>query len=117
MTNSLVNDIISLEDGTATEEEATATMQRLIDTGECWRLQGSYGRSAMAMIEAGQCHLPSAWKDGKKRALTPANMKKYAAQLKTPIRDYWGNVVPYREMLKEGTKGTLSYCKNMQENN
>lgn len=117
MPHSLVNDIIALETGEASQDEAIATMQRLIDTGECWRLQGSYGRSAMDLIERGLCHLPSAWKDGKKRALTPANMKKHADKLKQPIRDYWGNVVPYREMLKEGTKGTLSYCKKMQENN
>jgi hypothetical protein len=41
------------EDGYLTEEETTALFQTLLDTGLCWALQGHYGRTAMAMIEAG----------------------------------------------------------------
>ena len=29
--------------------------QMLIDTGTCWRLQGWFGRTAMALIETGEC--------------------------------------------------------------
>ena len=44
----------------ADEEIQIEAWQYLIDTGLAWRLQGSFGRGAMAMIEAGHCHLPEA---------------------------------------------------------
>ena len=44
----------------ATEEDYIAAMQHLIDTGVVWQLQGSYGRLAVDMIEAGLCQ-PPAW--------------------------------------------------------
>lgn len=30
--------------------------QHLIDTGLAWRLQGTFGRQAQALIDAGICH-------------------------------------------------------------
>jgi hypothetical protein len=39
----------------ATEEERIEAWQYLIDTGQCWTLQGWYGRTAMGLIEAGIC--------------------------------------------------------------
>ncbi len=39
----------------STKEEQTTAWQWLIDTGHAWRLQGWYGRTAMALIEAGVC--------------------------------------------------------------
>jgi hypothetical protein len=39
----------------ADEEIQIEAWQYLIDTGLAWRLQGSFGRGAMAMIEAGHC--------------------------------------------------------------
>lgn len=42
-----------------TEEEYIEAWQHLIDTGLCWQLQGFFGRTAMAMVEAGHCSLPS----------------------------------------------------------
>lgn len=44
----------------ATEEEYIAAMQHLIDTAVVWQLEGSYGRLAVDMIEAGVCQ-PPAW--------------------------------------------------------
>ena len=39
------------EDGT--EEEILSAWQYLVDTGLAWRLQGWFGRTASALIEAG----------------------------------------------------------------
>jgi len=38
-----------------TEEMQVAAWQHLIDTGLAWRLQGWFGRQAMALIAAGIC--------------------------------------------------------------
>jgi hypothetical protein len=40
------------------EDEHIAAWQHLIDTGDCWRLQGWYGRRAMDMVREGYCTLP-----------------------------------------------------------
>jgi uncharacterized protein YggL (DUF469 family) len=37
------------------EEELAEGFQHLIDNGHCWSLQGCYGRTAAALIEAGLC--------------------------------------------------------------
>jgi hypothetical protein len=39
-----------------TEEEVVAAWQHLHDTGLAYQLQGSFGRTARAMIEAGIIH-------------------------------------------------------------
>lgn len=39
----------------ASTETVIDAWQYLIDTGLAWQLQGSFGRGAMAMIEAGHC--------------------------------------------------------------
>lgn len=39
----------------ATEAEQLAAWQWLIDTGVCWTLQGSFGRTARDLIEQGLC--------------------------------------------------------------
>lgn len=59
-------------------------MQSLIDNGQAWKMEGSCGRTAMAMLEQGACFLPE-----------------------TAYSDYWGNRVPSRNDLRDGTKGTL----------
>jgi hypothetical protein len=38
-----------------TEEEVIEFFQHLIDTGLAWKLQGSYGRTAAALIDQGYC--------------------------------------------------------------
>jgi hypothetical protein len=47
-----------IEDGCETEEELVDAWQHLIDTGAAWSLQGHYGRTASALIEAGVCWEP-----------------------------------------------------------
>jgi hypothetical protein len=52
-----VSFIMAYESGEIDEEEdLIAGFQALIDSGLAWQLQGSYGRAAMQLIEAGLCH-------------------------------------------------------------
>lgn len=77
----------TLEDVLAAQDGDAESMQRLIDSGDCWRLEGSMGRAAMAMIEAGAC------------VLGPE-----------PRFDYYGNRVPSRHEVQPGTKGSVEYA-------
>lgn len=61
--------------------------QELINSGVAWKLEGSIGRAAMAMIESGECMLGE---EG--------------------YRDYWGSYIPSRYEVEDGTKGSASYC-------
>ena len=65
-----------------TEAEEVKAMQALINSGTAWKLEGSVGRRAMDLLEAGMCELG-------------------------PVAhtDYWGNRVPSRFEVKAGTKG------------
>jgi hypothetical protein len=47
--------IMRYEDGELIHEETVELFQHLIDTGTAWVLQGSYGRTAKAFIDAGLC--------------------------------------------------------------
>lgn len=49
----MINDIIAYENGDLDEEGVLALFAELIRTGSAWRMQGSYGRMAQAMIEGG----------------------------------------------------------------
>lgn len=51
----VVSDLIAFEEGELDQEEVVALFQRLIDNGMAWTLQGSYGRAATRLIEAGYC--------------------------------------------------------------
>jgi len=56
--NSFVNMldfIMAYEDGSLDEDEIIVGFQKLIDNGMAWTLQGSYGRMAVSLIEAGLC--------------------------------------------------------------
>ena len=76
----------SLEDTGALE--AAKDRQVLINTGQGWRLEGSFGRALYAAIEDG------------------AN-----ALGKVGVRDYYGNYVPSRTEVKAGTKGSLEFVE------
>ena len=69
-----------------TNEEYIAEMQELINSGTAWKLEGSVGRAAMGLIEAGECIL--------------GEVGHY---------DYYGNYVPSRTEVKSGTKGSVEY--------
>lgn len=63
-----------------------ANMQQLINGGTAWSFQGSYGRSMMDAITEGRCMLGE-----------------------NPARDYYGNRIPSRHEVQEGTKGSRQY--------
>ena len=50
---SQIDKIIAYEQGELDNEECIALFQELLDTGLCWQLQGSYGRTATALIRQG----------------------------------------------------------------
>ncbi len=66
--------------------------QGLIESGRVWSLEGTAGRTASNLLENGVCFLPE-----------------------TSHKDFWGNTVPGRKVLKEGTKGTIGNAENFWE--
>lgn len=54
MTRPNVDEIMRYEDGEMQEDEMVVFFQSLVDSGLAWQLQGHYGRTAAALIEAGQ---------------------------------------------------------------
>ena len=63
--------------------------QLLINTGDIWKFEGSSGRLAMQLLEIGACYLP-----------------------KVVTYDYYGNKLPTRHQVKEGTKGSYQNSVN-----
>ena len=61
-----------------------AEIQEKINSGLAWKLEGSFGREAMRLLDSGACMLPKEFK-----------------------LDAYGNTVPSRDALKQGTKGTF----------
>lgn len=85
--NDRLEDIIIIEGNIDAEpEEYFEAMQRQINDGVIWRLQGSMGRAAMDAIKSGNCMCA-----------------------KAPCKDYWGNTVPARDMLQPGSFGTKEF--------
>ena len=50
-----VQDIIDYENGDMDWDRIVEMFQKLIDSGQVWTLQGSYGRMAQRLIENGDC--------------------------------------------------------------
>ena len=48
-----IDKIIAYEQGELDEEETLELFQALVDNGMAWTLQGSYGRTAMSLLEVG----------------------------------------------------------------
>lgn len=69
------------------KEYGFSDMQTKINSGAAWNSEGSVGREAMSLLNSGACMLPKEMK-----------------------RDYYGNQVPSRSVLKKGTKGTYQNC-------
>lgn len=82
----IFDDIIALETGEGSDDEQFTAMQRVINDGAGWKMQGSMGRSMMAAIEGGWCMLG-----------------------KGVFTDYYGNRIPSRYIVQEGTKGSRSF--------
>lgn len=79
---------MTIINGDCSRDEYAEAMQELINTGVAWRLEGSVGREAMAMIESGDCMLGD-----------------------QSHRDYYGNYIPSRYEVKPGTKGSPEYSQ------
>ena len=47
--------IMEYEGGEMSDEDAISGFQNMINDGSVWHLQGSYGRMAKRLIEAGHC--------------------------------------------------------------
>ena len=73
-----------------TEEQYYMELQKAINGGVAWKMQGSYGRTMMDAIRSGHCMLGH-----------------------TRHTDYYGNVIPSRDDVEEGTKGSYEYVLNM----
>ena len=49
----MVDSIIAYESGEMTDTAMLTLFSTLVKTGDAWRLQGHYGRTAQALIQAG----------------------------------------------------------------
>jgi len=59
-----VQDIIDYENGDMDWDRIVEMFQKLIDSGQAWTLQGSYGRMAQSLIDDGYCTYPEQEKSG-----------------------------------------------------
>lgn len=85
----LMDTVMELEEGTDNEIEYYTNLQRVINAGQ-WSLQGSFGRTMMAAIEAGKCMLGT-----------------------SPAYDYYRNYIPSRTDVQAGTKGSREFVQDM----
>ena len=88
--NKAMNELLTIERITEMQKAYGVTgTQAGINSGQCWLMEGSVGRFASDMLEAGVCMLPDERK-----------------------QDYYGSTVPSCDDLKPGTKGTLLNSQN-----
>lgn len=80
-----LEDTANLEGEAQSEEDYFRSLQRFINGGE-WSWPGHVGRQMMAAIEDGRCLLG-----------------------RVGFRDAYGNCVPSRAQVQDGTKGSLSF--------
>jgi hypothetical protein len=71
------------------KQYGVSDLQNMINTGHAWKMEGHYGRTAMASLENGATMLPE-----------------------ERMQDYYGTTVPSRNDLKPGTTGTLLNSQN-----
>ena len=81
-----LNDVNNIEGDAPSPVEYFKSIQRAINSGSAWSLQGSYGRSMMEAIKDGRCML--GLKD---------------------CRDYYGSHIPSRTQVEGGTKGSRAF--------
>lgn len=77
--------MVSLDNVLRAEDGDVEGLQRMINAG-LWSMQGSMGRAMARAIEDGACMLGT-----------------------EPAQDYWGNPIPSRDEVQEGTKGSYQY--------
>jgi len=70
------------------KEYGVDEMQLLIDNGSAWTLEGAFGRYAMNLLKSGACMLP-----------------------KTYNLDVYGNIIPSRDVIKAGSRGSYKNSK------
>lgn len=70
-----------------------AELQKMIDTGMAWHMEGSYGRMAMDALRSGACMLPTSSR-----------------------RDAFGNTIPSRYQVAEGSTGSYKNTVNFYLN-
>ena len=51
-----VGKLVEYENGEMSDDATISFFQELINDGSAWSLQGHYGRTATALIQAGYCH-------------------------------------------------------------
>lgn len=85
-----LNDVYNIEGEAESMEEYYTSIQRAINSGSAWSLQGSYGRAMMDAIAFGKCLLGP-----------------------EPAHDYWGNRIPSRTEVKNGTKGSRLFVSRI----
>lgn len=77
-----IEKLIAYETEEISEQDEVRLIQGMINDGSIWHFQGSYGRRAMELLDAGLCELGE-----------------------TGFKDAYGNYVPSRYEVKAGTKG------------
>lgn len=58
-----VDAIMAFESGELDQEATLELFQELVNSGLAWKLQGSYGRTAAALIKAGLVTVPNKERD------------------------------------------------------